>query len=172
MCDFGKIFRNFRFCSQNFSAVTISSGKFFGFSNFRAKIFWIRPTFDWKFFGFFKFRTEKNSQNLRLGRFCYNRFTAGSESVAELTPFFPTFAANIFGIFNFQPENFPFFNFRAEIFRPGNFQSKKIRAAGISARACRARSVARECMPADGPSVDWIVWVFSVFAVAAGNFWV
>ncbi len=30
----------------------------------------------------------------------------GSESVAELTPFFPTFAPTFFGFFNFRPENF------------------------------------------------------------------
>jgi hypothetical protein len=51
----------------------------------------------------------------------------GRELVAELTPFFSTFTPKFFGIFNFQPENFPGFKissrkfFCPEIFGPKKF---------------------------------------------------
>ncbi len=77
MCDFGKIFRKF----------PVLFPKFYGRNNFVRKIFWIfqlsrqnfldRPTFDRKFFGFFKFRTEKNSQNLRLGEILLRQVYGG-----------------------------------------------------------------------------------------------
>ena len=157
MCDFGKIFRKF----------PVLFPKFYGRNNFVRKIFWIfqlsrqnfldRPTFDRKFFGFFKFRTEKNSQKSQIrGRSCYGRFTAGSESVAELTPFFPTFAAKIFGIFNFQPENFPVFQLSSrKFFRPGTFNPKKSGGRNFSASVPGAIGRAGMHAGSCAPSVYW-----------------
>jgi len=49
------------------------------------------------------------------------------QSVAKLTPFFPTFAPDFFSFFNFQPENFPVFQISNRI-KSGakTFAAKKI----------------------------------------------
>jgi len=104
-------------------------------------------TFDRKIFRFLKFRGQKKygfsdpgdgsvSQDLRRG----------SESVAELTPFFPTFAPTFFGFFKFQSKNFWDFQISGRKILAGktfaakksgrtNFQTKNFWPENISNRA-------------------------------------
>ena len=98
-------------------AVQTFDRKFFGFFNFQTEkntagkisshLFLRFSTFDRKIFRFLKFHGQKKyavfdpmplAMEYDLRR--------GSELVAELTTFFPTFAPDFFGFFNFQSKNF------------------------------------------------------------------
>jgi len=78
-----------KFQSKFFCDFQLSTGKFFWFLKFRGQ----------KKFGFSDPNAGSVSQDLRRKR----------KLVTELTPFFPTFAPDFFGIFNFQPEFFSVF---------------------------------------------------------------
>jgi hypothetical protein len=154
-------------CSKNFPAIWIFVRKnlavqtfarnFFGFFNFQtekntagkisSQIFLRFSTFDRKIFRFLKFHGQKKygfsnsgvgsvSQDLRRRR----------ELVAELTPFFPTFAPTFFRFFNFQSKNFWDFQlssrkilaekyFAAKKYGRTNFRTKNFWPEKISNRA-------------------------------------
>jgi hypothetical protein len=109
-----------------FSDFKISTGKFLGFSTFAPKIFGpanFRP----EFFLNFQISNRKKFPKTQIPRDpILADLRRGRELVAELTPFFPTFAPTFFGIFNFQSKNFPVFKISSrKFFRLGTFNPKK-----------------------------------------------
>jgi hypothetical protein len=86
----------FRFRTGKNLAEKISRQLFLRFSTFAPKIFRQKNFHGQKKYGFSDPGVGSVSQDLRRG----------IESVAELTPFFPTFAPTFFGFFNFQSKNF------------------------------------------------------------------
>jgi len=89
-------FEFFRFRIGKNQAGKISRQLFLRFSTFNRKNFRFLKFHGQKKFGFFDPSTGSVSRDLRRG----------SESVAKLTPFFPTFKPDFFGFFNFQSKNF------------------------------------------------------------------
>ena len=113
----------FCFCSQDFLAGNISTGTILDFPDFEPEIFGpanFRPDFFWIFQLSNRKKVQKISfpESIRiiiLQRWQIPIFKRGS--------FFPTFAPNFFGFFNFQSKNFPAFQLSSrKIFHPGTFR--------------------------------------------------
>ena len=113
----------FNFQTGKNPAGELSIPKFLRFSKFAPKIF--RPG---KFRGQKKFRFSDS-----MAYTLVEDLRRGSELVAELTPFFPTFAPTFFGFFNFRPEKFWILEISNQK-KSGqkNFVAKKIRAYELS----------------------------------------
>ncbi|MGA9087335.1 MAG: hypothetical protein WB284_11565, partial [Methanoregula sp.] len=123
------------FRPEKFPVFQLSNQKKYGRKNFNPKSF---PSFNFRGKDFPAreiSRPKKDGFSDPMTQAMPRDLRRNSELVAELTPFFSTFAPDFFGFFNFQPENFLVFqisnrkksgqkNFAAKTIRPYNFRAE------------------------------------------------